>query len=74
MRGPAGRAIVMVMSSDRGTLRLQVEIVLGVEPVRGSINDQNGSRTPFSGWLQFLDAAERLREGAASLAREPDGS
>ncbi|WP_261557653.1 hypothetical protein [Frankia tisae] len=66
--------IVKVMSSDRGILQLQVEIVLGAEPVRGSINGQNGSRTPFSGWLQFLEAAELLRAEPPSFAPEPEGS
>ncbi|WP_163552340.1 hypothetical protein [Candidatus Frankia alpina] len=73
MRAPAIGIIVEAMSSDREIQRWQVEIIYGVEPVHGFIDDLNGLRIPFSGWLQFLEAAERLRAAPSGAEPEKEG-
>jgi hypothetical protein len=52
--------------SGQRTLRLHVDVVLGAEPVRGSIHDGSGARVSFRSWLQLIDAIERLRAASAA--------
>lgn len=52
------------MSSPRRA-RVTMELELGVEPIRGWL-DEDGVPRPFSGWLELSAAIERMR-----LAPEP---
>jgi hypothetical protein len=42
--------------------RVILELESGAEPIRGTVEHQDGSRRPFWGWLELI---EELRRAAA---------
>jgi hypothetical protein len=46
--------------ADR-TLRVQLDIQLDRQPVRGYLRTETGTEETFVGWLGFVDALQRLR-------------
>ena len=60
---------------ETDVLRLQLELDLSREPIRGRLRSQRGAEERFVGWLGFIDALKRLQqqdEGSADPAAEPD--
>ena len=47
------------VSSPRITLELDV----GADPIRGTIEHGDGSRLPFWGWLELMEALRRVAAG-----------
>jgi hypothetical protein len=54
------------------TIVLRLELRVGTEPIEGSLTDDAGRRTPFSGWIGFAAAVERARRRALSSDRPTD--
>ena len=62
---------------ETDVLRLQLELDLSREPIRGRLRSQRGAEERFVGWLGFIDALKRLQqqdEGSADPAAEPPDS
>ena len=61
---------------ETDVLRLQLELDLRREPIRGRLRSQRGTEERFVGWLGFIDALKRLQqdEGSADPAAEPPDS
>ena len=43
-------------------LRVQLELALDRQPIRGCLRPERGAEEPFVGWLGFVDALKRLNE------------
>jgi hypothetical protein len=43
-------------------LRVQLELALDRQPIRGCLRPERGPEEPFVGWLGFVDALKRLNE------------
>lgn len=59
---------------DADVLRVQLELNLDREPIRGLLRTGRGAEERFVGWLGFIDALKRLQErddGSAGPAGEP---
>lgn len=66
----------MGVPDEPAKARIELELVLGANPIRGAIGDSAGSEVEFSGWLELLGALERIRSPKAPQAKEqpdPDG-
>jgi hypothetical protein len=62
---------------ETDVLRLQLELDLSREPIRGRLRTQRGATERFVGWLGFIDALKRLQqqdERSADPAAEPPDS
>jgi hypothetical protein len=46
------------MSTEKSS-RFTVELETGADPIRGSIEHLDGSRQPFWGWLELIEALQR---------------
>ena len=54
------------------TIRLQLELAPGVDPIRGIVRHvPNGDPMPFTGWLQLTEILEAIRRSATG-AQVPD--
>lgn len=42
-------------------LRIELDLVVGADPIRGRIRDGAGGETPFSGWLELMQIVDRAR-------------
>jgi hypothetical protein len=51
--------------------RLTIELELGAEPIRGSIDQANGQQQRFWGWLELIEALRRLATDASPASGEP---
>jgi hypothetical protein len=47
---------------ERRRLRVQLELDLEHEPVRGLLRPERGDDQTFVGWLGFVDALKRLQD------------
>lgn len=56
--------------STANTSRMCVELETGADPIRGSIERSDGTRQPFWGWLELIEALRR----AAADPRERNAS
>lgn len=56
----------MSAGADRDRMRLMLDLDLAGGVPRGSLVDEQGSATPFFGWLQLMDGLEGARERATS--------
>lgn len=57
--------------------RLTVELEPGADPIRGSIEQADGRRQRFWGWLELIDALRRAASATAPTpgdAQPPDKS
>jgi hypothetical protein len=43
-------------------LRVQLELALDRQPIRGCLRPELGAEEPFVGWLGFVDALKSLNE------------
>ena len=46
--------------------RIEVEVQLGLDPIRGRVFDRSGSARRFSGWIELTSLLEALRAGSDS--------
>jgi hypothetical protein len=46
------------MTTEKSS-RFTVELETGADPIRGSIEHLDGSRQPFWGWLELIEALQR---------------
>jgi hypothetical protein len=51
--------------------RVTVELELGADPIRGSIEQVDGQRQRFWGWLELIEALRRLAADASAAPGEP---
>lgn len=51
--------------------RVTVELELGADPIRGSIEQVDGRRQRFWGWLELIEALRRLAADASAAPGEP---
>jgi hypothetical protein len=49
-------------SGDAHVLRLQLELCLDREPIRGRLRTRWGAEEQFVGWLGFVDALRRVQQ------------
>ena len=45
--------------STANSLRITLELEAGADPIRGLIEHADGSRRPFWGWLELIEAMQR---------------
>jgi hypothetical protein len=72
MRSPPARAEnpdVQWRAKRRYTLELDAE----QEPIAGSLTDEDGTNTPFNGWLGLARLLERARRHAGVETRPQGG-
>jgi hypothetical protein len=69
MPGATAAVIVTVVSMERAprTLRVELDLELGTEPLSGVVRDGSGAETPFRGWLELIQLVDRLRSTSAEL-------
>jgi hypothetical protein len=48
--------------STAKTQRISVEVETGADPIRGLIEHPDGSRRPFWGWLELIEALRRAAD------------
>lgn len=58
----------MSSPSDASSTRVELELVLGAEPIRGTIRVLGGPANSFSGWLELLATLEQVRDGQATAS------
>jgi hypothetical protein len=51
----------MSIEPENRTLRVELDLVVGAEPIRGRIRDHVGVETAFSGWLELMQIVDRVR-------------
>ncbi|HEY0542346.1 MAG TPA: hypothetical protein VGD53_28570 [Actinoallomurus sp.] len=51
----------MSIEPESRTLRVELDLVVGAEPIRGRIRDHVGVETAFSGWLELMQLVDRVR-------------
>jgi hypothetical protein len=51
--------------------RITLELEAGAEPIRGSIEQADGSRQPFWGWLQLSEELRRVASAEPELPFQP---
>lgn len=51
----------MSIEPESRTLRVELDLVIGAEPIRGRIRDHIGVETAFSGWLELMQLVDRVR-------------
>lgn len=49
--------------SDAGSVRVTVEIVLEEGRIAGTVQEPDGRRAPFAGWMGLISALEGCRAG-----------
>jgi hypothetical protein len=54
--------------------RISVEIEAGADPIRGTIDDADGNRLTFWGWLELIEELRRVAAGEATLPRVGDST
>lgn len=50
------------------TARITLELLAGGEPIQGLIEEADGSRRPFWGWLELIENLQRASTGQTSSA------
>jgi hypothetical protein len=51
--------------------RITLELETGVDPIRGSIVQPDGSRQPFWGWLELSEELRRVAAGSDAQGKRP---
>jgi hypothetical protein len=59
----------MTSTSGRHTIRVDLDLVPDVEPIRGLVRAPDGVLRPFSGWLELIQFLEKAR-----ISGPPDAS
>jgi hypothetical protein len=67
----------MTPAPGRRTIRVDLDLVADVEPIRGQVRAAHGDVQPFSGWLELIQLLEVVRissvPGASELSQAQDG-
>lgn len=53
----------MSLPGQAPSARVELELVLGAEPIRGTIRTPGLPEASFSGWLELLATLEQVRNG-----------
>lgn len=70
MCGPLGRPHSRLVAKEPNP-RLTVELELGADPIRGSIEQADGRRQRFWGWLELIEALSRVATDECVAPSEP---
>ena len=57
--------------SIANTARMCVELETGADPIRGSIEQSDGSRQTFWGWLELIEALRRAAADHSERSASP---
>jgi hypothetical protein len=53
--------LAMTTEPQQRTLRVELELAEGHEPIQGQLRDARGTRAPFTGWLELIQIIDQLR-------------
>jgi hypothetical protein len=65
-----GDCLRVTSTPGRRTIRVDLDLGPGVEPIGGQVRDDHGVAHPFSGWLDLIQLLERVRINGAPGASE----
>jgi hypothetical protein len=75
--GRGATVLAMTSTSGRRTIRVDLDLVPDVEPIRGVVRAADGVVRPFSGWLELIQFLEKARisgsPGASEWSSGQDG-
>lgn len=58
----------MIPEPEHPTLRVELDLVVGAEPVRGHVGGALVAGAPFVGWLELIQLIDELRAPPADAA------
>jgi hypothetical protein len=58
------------VDETNGTVELAVTLVLGSDPVRGSVLMGNGHRREFWGWLELAEIVQEVADGGREVRED----
>jgi hypothetical protein len=64
----------MTIEPGHQFLRVELDLAVGQEPIRGQLRDARGAEAPFTGWLELIQMIDELRAwppGVAERRAEP---
>jgi len=53
----------MSFEVEHQTLRIELDLVMGREPICGRVRDAEGGEHLFTGWLELIQMLEHVRVG-----------